>query len=57
MLRRQSLHPDNIKMIVLDEADEMLSCGFKDQVNSSILFLLSLYLIMVPVFFASKVQR
>ena len=32
MLRRQSLQPDNIKMFVLDEADEMLSRGFKDQV-------------------------
>ncbi|XWS26434.1 hypothetical protein CRYUN_Cryun26dG0032000 [Craigia yunnanensis] len=32
MLRRQSLHPDHIKMFVLDEADEMLSRGFKDQI-------------------------
>ena len=32
MLRRQSLLPDHIKMFVLDEADEMLSRGFKDQV-------------------------
>jgi translation initiation factor 4A len=32
MLRRQSLRPDHIKMFVLDEADEMLSRGFKDQV-------------------------
>ena len=32
MLRRQSLRPDCIKMFVLDEADEMLSRGFKDQV-------------------------
>ncbi|VAI79010.1 unnamed protein product [Triticum turgidum subsp. durum] len=32
MLRRQSLRPDNIKMFVLDEADEMLSRGFKDQI-------------------------
>ncbi|MQL73320.1 hypothetical protein Taro_005649 [Colocasia esculenta] len=32
MLRRQSLRPDNIRMFVLDEADEMLSRGFKDQV-------------------------
>ena len=32
MLRRQSLRPDYIKMFVLDEADEMLSRGFKDQV-------------------------
>ena len=29
MLRRQSLLPDHIKMFVLDEADEMLSRGFK----------------------------
>ncbi|RWV96384.1 hypothetical protein GW17_00040908 [Ensete ventricosum] len=34
MLRRQSLRPDYIKMFVLDEADEMLSRGFKDQVPS-----------------------
>ncbi|GFZ16254.1 eukaryotic translation initiation factor 4A1 [Actinidia rufa] len=32
MLRRQSLRPDDIKMFVLDEADEMLSRGFKDQI-------------------------
>ncbi|THU59976.1 hypothetical protein C4D60_Mb07t07720 [Musa balbisiana] len=32
MLRRQSLQPDYIKMFVLDEADEMLSRGFKDQI-------------------------
>ncbi|KAG4961465.1 hypothetical protein JHK87_038098 [Glycine soja] len=32
MLRRQSLRPDHIKMFVLDEADEMLSRGFKDQI-------------------------
>ncbi|XP_010533343.1 PREDICTED: eukaryotic initiation factor 4A-1-like, partial [Tarenaya hassleriana] len=32
MLRRQSLRPDYIKMFVLDEADEMLSRGFKDQI-------------------------
>ncbi|KAK7817940.1 eukaryotic initiation factor 4a-2 [Quercus suber] len=35
MLRRQSLRPDYIKMFVLDEADEMLSRGFKDQVVSA----------------------
>ena len=34
MLRRQSLRSDNIRMFVLDEADEMLSRGFKDQVLS-----------------------
>ncbi|KVH93982.1 DNA/RNA helicase, DEAD/DEAH box type, N-terminal [Cynara cardunculus var. scolymus] len=32
MLRRQSLRPDYINMFVLDEADEMLSRGFKDQI-------------------------
>ncbi|XP_057797147.1 eukaryotic initiation factor 4A-9 isoform X1 [Salvia miltiorrhiza] len=32
MLRRQSLRSDYIKMFVLDEADEMLSRGFKDQI-------------------------
>ncbi|XP_048133996.1 ATP-dependent RNA helicase dbp-5-like [Rhodamnia argentea] len=32
MLRRQSLRPEHIKMFVLDEADEMLSRGFKDQI-------------------------
>ncbi|PHT79296.1 Eukaryotic initiation factor 4A-8 [Capsicum annuum] len=32
MLRRQSLRPDCLRMFVLDEADEMLSRGFKDQV-------------------------
>ncbi|KAG5030830.1 hypothetical protein JHK85_014812 [Glycine max] len=32
MLCRQSLRPDNIRMFVLDEADEMLSRGFKDQI-------------------------
>lgn len=39
MLRRQSLHPDYIKMFVLDEADEMLSRGFKDQVLFFMTFL------------------
>ncbi|OIW12074.1 hypothetical protein TanjilG_15314 [Lupinus angustifolius] len=32
MLRRNSLRADHIKMFVLDEADEMLSRGFKDQI-------------------------
>ncbi|KAL3586795.1 hypothetical protein D5086_013662 [Populus alba] len=36
MLRRQSLRPDYIKMFVLDEADEMLSRGFKDQLHTSV---------------------
>ena len=42
MLRRQSLRPDYIKMFVLDEADEMLSRGFKDQVCSMSLLLIPL---------------
>jgi translation initiation factor 4A len=32
MLRRRALRPDYIKAFVLDEADEMLSRGFKDQI-------------------------
>lgn len=32
MLRRRNLRADHIKMFVLDEADEMLSRGFKDQI-------------------------
>ena len=32
MLRRRYLSPSNIKIIVLDEADEMLSFGFKQQI-------------------------
>ena len=32
MLRRNALRADSIKCFVLDEADEMLSRGFKDQV-------------------------
>ena len=32
MLNRSSLSPKWIKMFVLDEADEMLSRGFKDQI-------------------------
>lgn len=39
MLRRQSLRPDYIKMFVLDEADEMLSRGFKDQVYFTFFFI------------------
>lgn len=32
MINRGSLIPDSMKMFVLDEADEMLSRGFKDQI-------------------------
>jgi len=32
MLRRNHIKNDNIKLLVLDEADEMLSSGFKEQI-------------------------
>ena len=32
MLRRRALRADSIRMFMLDEADEMLSRGFKDQI-------------------------
>lgn len=32
MIQRNVLNPHHIKMFVLDEADEMLSRGFKDQI-------------------------
>ncbi|XP_059082038.1 eukaryotic initiation factor 4A-I-like [Tigriopus californicus] len=32
LISEKYLRTDNIKMLVLDEADEMLSCGFKDQI-------------------------
>jgi len=32
MLRRRALRPDTIRIFCLDEADEMLSRGFKDQI-------------------------
>jgi hypothetical protein len=32
MIRRRSLRTRHIKMLVLDEADEMLSQGFKEQI-------------------------
>tara|TARA_B100000902_G_scaffold390964_1_gene440805 strand:+ start:1714 stop:2919 length:1206 start_codon:yes stop_codon:yes gene_type:complete len=39
MLRRKRLKPDNLKLIVLDEADEMLSQGFKEQIYNIFQFL------------------
>ena len=32
MMRRNIIHTKNIKLLILDEADEMLSVGFKEQV-------------------------
>jgi translation initiation factor 4A len=34
MMRRKHIHSLSIKLIVLDEADEMLSSGFKEQIYS-----------------------
>jgi len=34
MIRRRALQTNNIKIFLLDEADEMLSSGFKEQVKS-----------------------
>ena len=31
MMKRKYLKPDNISLLVIDEADEMLSAGFKEQ--------------------------
>ena len=39
MLTRSALSPASIKSIVLDEADEMLSAGFKDQVYNILQFM------------------
>ena len=39
MLRRRNINPQTIKLIILDEADEMLSNGFKDQVYDIFQFL------------------
>lgn len=39
MLRRKKLKSDHLKLIVLDEADEMLSQGFKEQVYNIFQFL------------------
>lgn len=32
MIRRRSLRTKNIKMLILDESDELLNMGFKDQI-------------------------
>lgn len=39
MLRRRNINPRTIKLIILDEADELLSPGFKDQVYDIFQFL------------------
>lgn len=39
MIRRRNLRTKNIKMLILDEADEMLGQGFKDQIYDIYRFL------------------
>jgi translation initiation factor 4A len=39
MLTRNALSPSNIKSVILDEADEMLSVGFKDQIYNILQFM------------------
>lgn len=39
LLRRKHLKRENIKIIILDEADEMLNFGFKDQIYNIFAFL------------------
>ncbi|KAJ0946918.1 putative RNA helicase [Helianthus annuus] len=51
-LRRQSLCSDYIKMSVLDEADKMLSMGFKDQIYD--IFRLLPSMVLVGVFSATN---
>ena len=41
MIRRNHIRGSDVKMIVLDEADEMLSAGFKEQVSNIFNFLSS----------------
>mgnify|MGYP001187203758 CR=1 FL=1 len=39
MMRRKYLKTDDISIVVLDEADEMLSCGFKEQMYNIFQFM------------------
>jgi translation initiation factor 4A len=39
LLNRNALNPSSIRMLILDEADEMLSLGFKDQIYDVFQFL------------------
>jgi len=39
LLKRRALNPSFLKMLILDEADEMLSMGFKDQIYDVFQFL------------------
>mgnify|MGYP000754608495 CR=1 FL=1 len=44
MMRRNIIHTKNIKLLILDEADEMLSVGFKEQVYNIFQYLIYLIL-------------
>jgi translation initiation factor 4A len=33
MIKREKIRCENVRIVVLDEADAMLSCGFSDQVK------------------------
>lgn len=39
MLRRKKLNPSTLRLIILDEADEMLSSGFKEQIYNIFQFM------------------
>ncbi len=39
MLRREYISPSNVKLLVMDEADEMLSFGFKEQIYNIFQFM------------------
>jgi len=39
MLKRNSLHTSSLKLLILDEADELLSFGFKDQIYNIFQFM------------------
>ena len=43
MINRRAFRTDNIKIFCLDEADEMLSRGFKDQIYEGLLFVIVLW--------------
>jgi len=43
MINRRAFRTDSIKIFCLDEADEMLSRGFKDQIYEGLLFIPHLY--------------
>ena len=47
MINRQALNTKNIKMLILDEADEMLNRGFKKEVYEIYRFLPPLQIVVV----------